>query len=46
MVYFSTKIKEILTVIMKLIDYSEDQINDIFNRKDKKKNFFSGIFGN
>ena len=40
----SVKIKEILIMIMKLVEYPQEQINDIFNRKEGKKGFFGGIF--
>jgi hypothetical protein len=33
-----------LTVILKMIDYNDEQIKDLLNKK-KKNNFFSGLFG-
>ena len=36
------KIKEIIAVILRVLDYSEDQIAMIFTAKEKnKKNFFN-----
>jgi hypothetical protein len=37
----TNKIKELLSVILRVLDYTEEQIQIILNSKDKKKNFFN-----
>jgi hypothetical protein len=37
----TNKIKELLSVILRVLDYTEDQIQIILSSKDKKKNFFN-----
>ncbi len=40
------KIKQILSVILKILSCSEEQIKQIFlNKETNKKNFFGNIFG-
>ncbi len=37
----NNKVKEILTVILRLVCYTEEQIAIIYQYKEKKKNFFN-----
>ena len=42
----SPKIKELLIVILKGIDYSDEQINELIRKKEnEKKGIFGGLFG-
>jgi hypothetical protein len=41
-IQLNSKIKEYLVVILKILDYNDDDINKILNKKDKKG--FLGIF--
>ena len=43
-IVLTPKIKEFLTVILKLLDYSEDEIAQIWVYKDEKKKNFFGFF--
>jgi len=36
--------KDIIKVIMKVLDYQDNEINYILNNKSKKKGFFTSIF--